>query len=171
MPNPVVRLLLLICLFAGTASLGRAEWETDLPKAQERAKRENKPIFLLFTGSSWCTYCQLLEQKILSRERFRQFANERLITVKINFSEPPYYTKTPPASAKERLKIEWAKSFGVNVGQPNTPEGLNGYPSVFILAPNGDRLGELPSGGPASEAGVEAYIKALTQKISPPATP
>ena len=171
MPKLLVRITLLIVFFAGTAPLVRAEWETDLPKAQERAKRENKPIFLLFTGSSWCTYCQLLEQKILSRERFRQFANQRFIAVKINFSEPPYYSNTPPSSAKERAKFEWAKSFDMNVGQPNTPQGLNGYPSVFILAADGTRLGEIPSGGGASEAGVEAYIKAITLKITPPATP
>lgn len=32
-------------------------WYTNLEKALEVAKTENKPVFLQFSGSDWCKWC------------------------------------------------------------------------------------------------------------------
>ena len=72
--------------FAATGS-ARAEsgWETDLKKAQDQAKSNNKLVFLNFTGSDWCGYCIRLDRDILSKPAFQEYANKNLVLVEIDF--------------------------------------------------------------------------------------
>jgi thioredoxin-related protein len=144
------------------ASPVRAEdlhWWTDLDKAKEVAQRENKPILLLFTGTSWCGVCIVLEKKVLSQPEFAAFARKRLVLVKVEFESSPSKLDRKP-TAEERAKIELARQFDLNVGQPND-RGLGGYPSVFLLSPKGERLAEVPSSINDANAGVEPFLEKL----------
>jgi thioredoxin-related protein len=169
--------LLASCLLVAALPVraGEFKWETDLAKAQETAKREQKPVFLLFTGSKWCGVCMALEKKILATERFRKFAAGRMVAVKIDFKEPPFQEDgdqqhAKPLAGADRAKIELAKSYQMNVGQDGK-NGLNGYPSVFILSPEGARIGQLETDMGAAENGVEPFLKELEKMIAAPAKP
>lgn len=175
-----MRVASFLCLFASclliAAVPARAEafkWETDLAKAQETANSKHKPVLLLFTGSTWCGVCVLLEKNILSTEAFRKFAAERLIAVKIDFKEAPYHDedeKAPRVPKEDKAKIELAKKFNMNVGQ-DASHGLNGYPSVFILSADGARLGQMQTNIIAVEKGAAPFLKELEKMISSPAKP
>ncbi len=149
------------------------KWETDFAKAQETAKRKHKPVLLLFTGSTWCSVCELLEKNVLSTEAFHKFATERLVAVKIDFQDAPYHDddeKAPKIPKTDKPKIELAKKFNVNVGQDDS-NGLNGYPSVFILSADGAQLGQMKTNINAMEKGVAPFLQELEQLLSPTKKP
>ena len=39
-------------------------WYTDLTKATDLSIKENKPMFLFFTGSDWCGWCIRLQKEV-----------------------------------------------------------------------------------------------------------
>ena len=39
-------------------------------EALQRAEKENKTVFALFTGSDWCPWCVYLEKEVTSQEEF-----------------------------------------------------------------------------------------------------
>jgi len=161
----------LTLLVAAPLHAGSFKWETNLAKAQEVAKRENKPVFLLFTGSSWCGVCALLDKNILSKEAFRKFAADRLIAVKIDFKDAPFHDNgqvNKPSTSADKAKFELAKQYNVNVGQKST-NGLNGYPSVFILSSEGARLGQVNANINVANGAPDPFIKEI-EKLIPPAT-
>ena len=49
------------------------------------AKKTNKPIFALFTGSDWCIWCKRLEGEVLSQDEFLKYAGRKLILFKADF--------------------------------------------------------------------------------------
>lgn len=59
----------------------KIHWETSILKAMERAKKEDKPIFLELYAD-WCTYCKALETKVFPdpevEKRILQFVPVRL---------------------------------------------------------------------------------------------
>jgi thiol:disulfide interchange protein len=61
------------------------KWYTDFESAKIIAKRENRNILLLFTGSDWCGACKVLERDILETEEFKNFAKENFILVKMDY--------------------------------------------------------------------------------------
>ncbi|HJT81092.1 MAG TPA: thioredoxin fold domain-containing protein [Chthoniobacterales bacterium] len=60
-------------------------WETDLKKAQEEAKSNNKLVLLDFTGSDWCGYCMRLNHDVFSKPAFKEYASKNLVLVEIDF--------------------------------------------------------------------------------------
>ena len=93
MRSPTVRMpsvlisAIVLALAAGSragddAVKGDVNWYTDLAKAQDVAKKQGKPIFLMFTGTQWCGACQLLEKNILSKPEFAAFVKDRVVLVK-----------------------------------------------------------------------------------------
>lgn len=63
-------------------------WCVDLPGACDEAKRTGRPIFALFTGSTWCPPCRYLEKTVFRKKLFADFARERLVLLK--FDVPPF---------------------------------------------------------------------------------
>ncbi len=62
----------------------KAHWYTDLADAQKAAREQKLPILLLFTGSTWCPPCKMLERNVLSKKEFAAFAQSHLILLKVD---------------------------------------------------------------------------------------
>ena len=60
-------------------------WTMDFSAAEKKAAAEKKPMFVLFTGSDWCTFCMQLDKKVLGKSAFRNYAKEKLILVYVDF--------------------------------------------------------------------------------------
>lgn len=109
---------------AATATKNEITWETNYQQALKRAQAENKPIFLFFTGTDWCTYCKLLEKQILSKPQFIQQVGNRFVFVKLDF----------PMN----------KSQGSDIDQQNqalqNKYNIKGFPTVVILSPKEERI-------------------------------
>lgn len=71
-------LLLLICtstFFYAQQNSADLKWETDFNTAKQKAKKTNKPILMLFTGSDWCPPCKLLKKDFFSSPEFKAKAD------------------------------------------------------------------------------------------------
>ena len=116
-------------LFAGllafqlTAVAG-LPWMTDLPKAQEQARKENKLVLLDFTGSDWCTWCQRLDKEVFSTKEFASFAKTNLVLVEIDF----------PDQKKQRPSLKKANEALQQKFQAES------YPTIIVLNSEGKEV-------------------------------
>ncbi len=122
-------LSLLAALFALTVSAGDVPsgWTTDINAALARAKRENKRVLILFTGSDWCGFCIKLKDDVLSKSAFKNLARENFILVYFDFPH-----RNPPDAAQMRIQRQWQSRFGVR-----------GYPTTVIVDGEGNKVGEI----------------------------
>src|SRR5213083_3508571 len=67
------------------AGAEEAQWLTDLPKAQAKAKEEKKLVMLDFTGSDWCGWCIKLNKEVFSKPEFAEYAKKNLVLVEVDF--------------------------------------------------------------------------------------
>ena len=137
--NTARRFIALIILVAGAESVAWADgeeiaWLIDNEEAQAAARSENRPIFMLFTGSDWCVWCERMEKEILSTPQFANFAAKRLILLVVDF---PRSIELPEARMKKNRKLR--NKYGISI-----------YPTVVITDSEGAVLGRLPykNGGP-----------------------
>jgi protein disulfide-isomerase len=57
-------------------------WTEDFESALNKARLNNKPIFMLFTGSDWCPPCMALEREVFGQSEFKEFAKENFVLFK-----------------------------------------------------------------------------------------
>ncbi len=129
---------LALCLCAAWAVLGvsaaELPWITDLPKAEAKAKKENKLVMMDFTGSDWCIWCKKLDKEVFSTPEFIQYAEKNIVPVQVDFPR----AKPQPQDLKQANQ-ELQKKYKIE-----------GYPTVIVLDQNGKKVGELgyEEGGP-----------------------
>jgi thiol:disulfide interchange protein len=93
-------------------------WTTDLDKAFEKAKAENKSVLVEFTGSDWCPPCIAMRKNVFSTKEFVTEASKKYILVELDFpkGDPAVKEKNEPFA--EKYKIE-------------------GFPTVILFTPEG----------------------------------
>jgi uncharacterized protein YyaL (SSP411 family) len=64
------------------------EWHPWGPEALQRAKREDKPIFLSI-GYSACHWCHVMEHESFEDERIAKLMNEHFVNIKVDREERP----------------------------------------------------------------------------------
>src|SRR5438128_6685853 len=76
---------LIACWALLQAGAEELQWMTDLPKAQAKAKAENKLVMMDFTGSDWCGWCIKLNKEVFSKPEFAEYAKKNLVLVEVDF--------------------------------------------------------------------------------------
>jgi thioredoxin-related protein len=110
-------------------------WATNLPKALEQAKAENKIVLLDFTGSDWCVWCIKFDDDILSKPEFASYAKTNLVMVMLDFPNAKKQSEAVKKANKDlqgKFKVE-------------------GFPTYVALTPDGKEIGRQAgylSGGP-----------------------
>jgi protein disulfide-isomerase len=99
-------------------------WFEDFDLAQSHGFSEQKPLFVLFTGSDWCKNCQILEESILSRASFLEGVRDRFVFVKVDFP----------------LKKKLSQDIVLKNQQLKQEFHINGFPTVVICLPSGEKL-------------------------------
>jgi len=125
---------ILACGALLQAAAEELNWLTDLPKAQAKAKEENKLVMLDFTGSDWCGWCIKLNKEVFSQPEFADYANKNLVLMEVDFPRSKPQTaelKKANAALQDKYKVE-------------------GYPTIIVLNGDGKKVGELgyQPGGP-----------------------
>ncbi|MEA3211768.1 MAG: hypothetical protein QOE70_4825 [Chthoniobacter sp.] len=120
----------LALALASSGALAAPYFRTDGVKAFADAKAAAKPIFLVFTGPTWCAPCASLEKEVFSTKEFRAYAEARFILLKVEFPEPVIEAKpadeflykyiTPPLQLPVIVVID---SHGKKLGQTGYGEG------------------------------------------------
>src|ERR1700704_6397381 len=113
---------------------GAAEWLTDQPKAQAKAKAEKKMVMLDFTGSDWCGWCIRLHKEVFSKPEFAEYAKKNLVLVEVDFPRKKKQTEEMK-KANQTLQEKY---------------GIRGYPTIIVLNSAGAKVGETGymEGGP-----------------------
>lgn len=95
-------------------------WTTDFDKALEVAKTDSLPLYVYFTGSSWCIWCKKMDREIHNQDSFRQKTVGRFLFVKVDLP-----AGTAPSEKTKKL-IDTYK--------------IHGVPTVLVLSPSGEEL-------------------------------
>jgi protein disulfide-isomerase len=130
------------------ATAAELQWLTDLPKAQEKAKAENKLVLLDFTGSDWCPPCIALHKNVFSTKEFAEFAKENLVLVEVDF---PRRTKLPDEQKKANDAL--AKQYEIE-----------GFPTVIVLDSKGKQLSKAVGYPGTSAKDYVANLQKLVKK-------
>jgi thioredoxin-related protein len=137
--------LLLVFTAITTQAQEELTWHTDLNKAIDIANKEDKPLFLFFTGSDWCGWCIRLQKEVFKTPEFVKWAKEKVVLVELDYPRKSNQTdavKTQNAQLQQFFKVQgyptvwFAKATKAN-GKINFEQlGSTGYvaggPSVWI---------------------------------------
>ena len=88
------KILLIAFLTLTSMSIQAQEeltWHTDMSKATDISIKENKPMFLFFTGSDWCGWCIRLQKEVFKTalsaiQTYKSFAALHIIAILLAFT-------------------------------------------------------------------------------------
>lgn len=136
-------LLIAAVIFGCVAAFAAppAGWLTDYDAALKKAKAENKCVYVLFTGSDWCTWCIKLRKEVLNKPEFREFASKHFVMVYCDF---PRKLKL----SKEQMKKQQRLRSQLGAGR--------GVPSAVVVDGDGKVVGRIGGYAP-----LDTYVKKL----------
>jgi thioredoxin-related protein len=131
----LIALLLISCASVQAQTL---KWYTNYDEAQKVAQSENKPLFLLFTGSDWCGFCKKLDREVFSKPEFARLSGDKYIFVELDFPQ-----NKPQSAAIKAQNAQLQQKYNIQ-----------GYPTVIIVSPQGKKLAQTGymAGGPKKYA-------------------
>jgi len=77
---------LAACGGSGKPGVAQADWLSSLPEAFQTAQQKNRIVFVAFVGSDWSVASQGAMEDILDTEMFKNYADENLVLLRIDFS-------------------------------------------------------------------------------------
>ena len=136
----------LFCSASPVAAASQLNWTTNFDQAMKESKETKKPIYLLFTGEAWCSFCKKLNNEVLTSPEFAQAVGDKLIFVKIDVNP-----QGMPLDAKNRQQHQQL------IGQYN----INSFPTAFLVDSTGRTI--LKTG--YRHGGGKAYADFLLQNV------
>lgn len=126
------------------------EWTQDYDAAVALAKKNESTVILNFTGSDWCGWCQLMDEKVFHHKDFPAIAKGlNLVMVYLDF---PSDSKLVPEKFKKR-NSELQSKFGVG-----------GYPTYIVLTHELEKIGKLGAGRDKTPKSFGDEIQAVINK-------
>jgi thioredoxin-related protein len=114
--------ILVLAFFTLTSMSIQAQeeltWHTDMSKATDISIKENKPMFLFFTGSDWCGWCIRLQKEVFKTPEFVKWAKDNVVLVELDFPRKNNQTdavKQQNAQLQQQLQVR-------------------GYPTVWFVS-------------------------------------
>jgi len=101
-------------------------WHTDMRIASKIAQKEDKPIFMFFTGSDWCGWCIRLQKEVFKTPEFEAWAKDKVVLVELDFPR-----RTPQPENIKAQNDQLQQMFGVR-----------GYPTVWFVK-SGNKDGKI----------------------------
>ncbi len=109
-----MKFILALCCFLTTAvlvpALSAGEWFTDFEKAKAESLKTKRPIYILFTNSD-AAADRSLERTIFSQRKFQDYADRKLVLLKIDF---PNAAHLQPKSLSQQNR-ELRTKFGITI--------------------------------------------------------
>ncbi len=121
------------------------EWTHDWEAAVAAAKKDEKPIFINFTGSDWCGWCKLLKQRVFSKNEWITWASKNVYLVHIDF---PHNKELVPEKYLKRNQRLAQRYY------------VGGYPTCYLL--NYETLNPLGRFGASRDITVSAFIERVS---------
>lgn len=102
-------------------------WHHKFEDAKAASAESGKPILANFTGSDWCGWCVKLKKDVFRTDEFEQWARDNVILLELDY----------PKNASQTAEIRQQNM------ELKARYRINGYPTVLLLASNGDPIGRL----------------------------
>ena len=143
-------LLLFILLFTScnngqSSSAGNLNWNDNLEKAVEQAKKENKAVLVNFTGSDWCIWCKRLSAEVFQQKEFEEYAKKSLVLVMLDFP-------------KDIQQTQETKEYNNKLAQKY---GIQGFPTILLINSQGNlvaQTGYQPGGAAKYVEHLKSYL-------------
>ena len=131
-----------------------AQWHIRMDTALAEARRLHRRIFVLKTGSNWCSWCKKLHEEVLADPKFTDLARRKLVLV---------YLDRPHGSVKKdgqwRTMPEPQSLYNDAVFEVLDP--VDGFPRITILDEFGRKIG-----GIAGFLSAEQYISKTRELLA-----
>jgi len=114
----------------------RGPWEMSETLAKQRAAREGKPLLIWFTDSARSPMCKALAQELLNTPDFEQWASDKLIRLRIDAQQQ--VTDADLSLDDKGTQLVEIKDY---IARLKKQYKALGYPSLFMLNPNGEVIG------------------------------
>ena len=141
--------VLFILLFTscnnGQSSSDKLNWNGNLEKAIEQAKKENKTILVNFTGSDWCIWCKRLSAEVFQQKEFEEYAKKSLVLVMLDFP-------------KDIEQTQETKEYNNMLAQKY---GIQGFPTILLINSEGKlvaQTGYQPGGAAKYVEHIKSYL-------------
>ncbi|APG65006.1 hypothetical protein LPB136_06390 [Tenacibaculum todarodis] len=85
-------------------------WEKSYDDALKRAKAENKPLLVYFTGSDWCGPCKVLGKKLFKTEKFQEYATNKFVLYKADFPRNKDLVEEKTRKINEEIQARFGQS-------------------------------------------------------------
>lgn len=118
-------------------------WSTDLEKAFEQAKKENKHVLVEFTGSDWCPPCIAMRKNVFTKKEFVDNASRKFVLVELDF---------PKGDADLKKKNEpYLEKYEVD-----------GFPTIILFTPEGKEFTRFVA---SKYPKIEDFLKHLDESL------
>ena len=131
-------------------------WTQDYAAATNAAAADGKPVFLNFTGSDWCGWCMLMENKVFLTQEWEEWAATNLYLVTLDF---PRDESKVPDEYKDRNRALKAKYH------------VRGYPTYVVVDAQGRKLGQLGASRDATPAEFIRQLRGVLESAPPASAP
>ena len=132
---------------AETHAETHSAWMTDFEAAKAKAKAENKPILVDFTGSDWCVWCIKLDKEVFSKKAFLDYASSNFVLVEIDFPSKKVKQSAELKAQNEALSEKY---------------DIKGFPTILIL----DADGKVIERTGYQSGGAQNYVEHLKEILA-----
>lgn len=144
--------LALALLAASTAPLHAdlTRWNSDHAAAQAKAREQERPILVLFTGSDWCPPCMRLEGEVMGDQAFYDWADQNVVLLVADFP------RRKPIAPEQRAANEALR---------DRAPGFRGYPAMYLWDVSSNSLRQVMGGygGGGSQAVIQRITAGMRQ--------
>ncbi len=102
-------------------------WIPTYKEALKKAKKENKPVLIYFTGSDWCGPCKILDDKLFHTDKFKALSDKDLVLLEVDI--PRRRDLIAPLKMKENLYLQ--KKYRVKA-----------FPTLMMVNHRGKKIAE-----------------------------
>ncbi|MGN0729436.1 thioredoxin family protein [Treponema sp.] len=121
------------------ASCGSPRWHTDFESAKQAAEKQNKDIYLLFSGDDWADTSRLFKENIVLTDEFKKSYGKKYVLVDLDFSQTEYAKTSLPENATKE-EIEAAEKILNSYRKKESLARLYNvrkWPSAYIVSKEG----------------------------------
>lgn len=117
---------LVLAAASGSATSTPPGFTDDYDAALKNAAEKEKLVYIVFSGSDWCGFCKALERELLLKPQFVEGVKDHWELVYID----------TPRDASRLSELAKRQNGGLRAKY-----GVGGFPTVYVLDPKGEKLG------------------------------
>lgn len=113
--------LLLLLFMNSICSILSAQTFVNIDTLLKQSVKEDKSVFMVFSGSDWCANCIRFEKNILQDSTFQMFVHNNLLYLNIDFPQ-------------RKKQSDLLKKQNEALAEQYNPNGI--FPTILLLATN-----------------------------------